>query len=76
MKNGPGYPGPFTFQNFRGHLNKYRLLSDSLEPLNTKPYAGTLSFPVNAAPLAMYTLTGPLFSRHRSFIESIDHFEL
>jgi len=27
MKNGPGFPGPFTFPNFSCHLNKYRLLS-------------------------------------------------
>jgi hypothetical protein len=27
MKNGPGYPGPFTFSNFSCQLNKYRLLS-------------------------------------------------
>jgi hypothetical protein len=27
MKNGPGYPGPFTFQNFSCHFNKYQLLS-------------------------------------------------
>lgn len=27
MKNGPGYPGPFTFPNFSCQFNKYRLLS-------------------------------------------------